>query len=265
MIQTIAKLDGDGIIHKSFPDPSDFVLPGVRWGRCEELLTPAYWATQAWLSENKEFYRNFRIGASLKEEITACVLGGYGIPAEIGLAAFERIRTLGYLSGLPPSRKDLFRVLKQPFKVGNRDIHYRFAKQKSKYLSKILQALSSEFPPNSCSKEFREWLLRFGGIGPKTASWITRNWLSSDDVAIIDVHIRRAGLHIGLFNNSEQVENNYFSMEFKFLRFAGAIGVRPSILDALMWSQMRKIRRMLFGAPLRLTLTIRSPRISRGI
>lgn len=246
MIQTIAKLEGNSVTYRSFPDPSDFVVPGVKWGFCDELLTPAYWAAQAWLSEDKGLYNNFRIGSSLTEEIAACVLGGYGIPAELGLAAFERVRTLGYLSGSPPNRKELLKALKRPFEIGSHQVHYRFAKQKSRYLSEILEALSSEPPPNGNSREFRNWLLRFKGIGPKTASWITRNWLSSDEVAIIDVHIHRAGVHMGVFSDSERLEKNYFLMEERFLRFAAAIKVRPSMLDAMMWSQMRKVGRLVF-------------------
>jgi endonuclease III len=42
------------------------------------------------------------------------------------------------------------------------------------------------------------------GIGPKTASWIARNWLDADDVAILDIHIMRVGQVIGLFPLSKR-------------------------------------------------------------
>ena len=43
----------------------------------------------------------------------------------------------------------------------------------------------------------RDWLLAIPGIGPKTASWIVRNRTGSSAVAIIDVHILRAGTSAG--------------------------------------------------------------------
>jgi thermostable 8-oxoguanine DNA glycosylase len=81
------------------------------------------------------------------------------------------------------------------------------------------------------------------GIGPKTASWITRNWLGCDQVAILDIHIIRAGLLIGLFKVDQKVERDYEAMEARFLAFAKALDVRPSLLDAVMWRSMRKLGR----------------------
>jgi endonuclease III len=45
----------------------------------------------------------------------------------------------------------------------------------------------------------RQLLLSIEGIGPKTASWIVRNVMGSDDVAIIDIHILRACTGMGVF------------------------------------------------------------------
>jgi len=86
---------------------------------------------------------------------------------------------------------------------------------------------------------FRDDLQKISGIGPKTASWITRNWLNSDDVAIIDIHILRAGWAINLFDKKIRLPRDYFSLEKKFLKLAEAIDVRASILDAVIWSDMR--------------------------
>ena len=63
--------------------------------------------------------------------------------------------------------------------------------------------------------------------------------MSSDSVAIIDIHIYRAGLLMGLYHSSETPAKHYFKMERRFLEFANAIGVRASILDALIWRQMK--------------------------
>ena len=66
------------------------------------------------------------------------------------------------------------------------------------------------------------------GIGPKTASWVARNWLAADDVAILDIHILRAGLLGGFLTPQLTVERHYLELEEEFLRFSAAIGTRPS-------------------------------------
>ena len=80
------------------------------------------------------------------------------------------------------------------------------------------------------------------GIGPKTTSWITRDWLDSDEVAIIDVHIHRAGLIAGIFNAKQNIHKHYFDMENIFLDFSESLGVRASVLDNLIWRFMKDIR-----------------------
>ncbi|HUI28958.1 MAG TPA: hypothetical protein VLX91_01985 [Candidatus Acidoferrales bacterium] len=245
-MQTIAKLVGNRIKYKQIPNPSELVMDGVRWGRFDEVFTPAYWVGQAWLYEDGFSERRFRIGGTFKEEVAACLLGGYGIPAEIGLAAFSRIRNLGYLIGDPPSQEQILEALGSPFQIRGHRLHYRFQRQKSKYLYEFLHAIDKEPPPKNKSKNLRSWLMKFRGIGPKTASWITRNWCASDEVAILDIHIHRAGIHIGLFRPSQLIPKDYFAMEDRFLNFARSIGVRASILDTIIWSQMRLISHVVF-------------------
>lgn len=87
-------------------------------------------------------------------------------------------------------------------------------------------------------KELRDWLLDVPGIGYKTASWVARNWLDADDVAILDIHILRAGLLANFFESHLTVERNYLELEEQFIRFSKGLGVRASELDALMWLEM---------------------------
>jgi hypothetical protein len=68
-----------------------------------------------------------------------------------------------------------------------------------------------------------------------------RNYRGSDSVAIIDVHVLRAGRHIGLFEEELRSDQHYFRLENDFLAFAAAIDVRPALLDALMWDYMRRL------------------------
>ena len=87
------------------------------------------------------------------------------------------------------------------------------------------------------------------GVGPKTASWIVRNWLGSDQVAILDIHVVRAGLLMNLFSPEDDVSKDYPCMEAKFISFSQALGVPTSDLDALIWWMMRTtpklVRRLL--------------------
>src|SRR6185436_19848337 len=82
------------------------------------------------------------------------------------------------------------------------------------------------------------WLLDIPGVGYKTASWIARNWLNSDDVAILDIHIQRAGRLVGLFPDELTVQKHYLKLEALFLEFSRTLGVKASELDAVIWMEM---------------------------
>lgn len=218
------------------PDPKDAVCEGVSWGDHTFIFTPAYWKTLS-LFEPESPNEARRLGTTLSEEIAACLLGGHGIPAEVGNAAFLRLRKAGLLE-TTPTKEEINEALSEPLMVNFREIKYRFVRQKSRYLSDALMRLSNESPPKN-DIQFRDWLTSFIGIGLKTASWVTRNWLDSDNVAIVDIHIQRAGLLMKLYDSSLIPSKNYFEMERLFLDFANGLKVRPSVLDALIWREMK--------------------------
>lgn len=246
MAQTVMFTFNGEIKELRLPDPNEEVLPGVKWGHHYATFTPSFWASLAWVNKMDDRSENHRLGDTLAEEITACLLGGYGIPAEVGLAAFRRLKESGLLQNAPVAESRLYEALSLPLDVQGRQIRYRFAPQRSKYVSAALAKLAEFEAPMDDDLAFRQWLLEFRGIGPKTASWITRNWLNSEKVAIIDVHIQRAGLLMGLFKRDESPARHYFLMEEKFLAFANNIEVRASLLDALMWRQMKDAGSMIF-------------------
>ena len=86
-------------------------------------------------------------------------------------------------------------------------------------------------------------MLSINGIGPKTAAWVTRNYLNSENVAIIDIHIYRALLIMGLYKQSYSVQKDYVKLEHIFLKFCGELDVLPSRMDALIWLQMKQANR----------------------
>ena len=226
------------------PDPDASLMPSVKWGRPDVLFTPAYWRLQATLCRPPDRDGLHRIGATFHEEVVACMLGGYGIPADVGIAAFHALRDQGVMDLPSVSQSEILRVLTQPILLTNgKCVRYRFAHQKSRFITSFLN--SALHPPaTSNRKEIRDWLTRFDGIGPKTASWIVRNWFDSDEVAIIDIHLHRAGLLAGFFRPEDNPAKNYHVMERQFLSFAQAIQVRASVLDALIWWQMRRAGRL---------------------
>lgn len=241
--EIVAKLNGQ-VSRLSLPSPVEKVMSGVYWGDYTFVFTPAYWKTLAWMDETANA-SSYQLGETLTEEITACLLGGYGIPAEVGLAAFHQVRNCGVLeSNYLPTANEIYEVLSMPLDLRNKKVRYRFAKQKAHYLSSALKKLSESNAPASNHRAFRQWLLEFDGIGYKTASWITRNWLHSDEVAIIDIHIHRAGNLIGLYSAADSPSKNYLSMEDRFLNFAQKINVKASQLDALIWRQMKNAGNM---------------------
>jgi thermostable 8-oxoguanine DNA glycosylase len=218
-------------------------MAGVTWGRFDEALTPAFWAARAAIETQPERQGRFRLGYDLREEVAACLLGGHGIPAEVGLAAFERLRHEGVLKA-GTDRRVLYALLSRPLSVGNRTVHYRFARQKSTYLADSLRILEAIRPLPTDARGFRDALLALPGVGRKTASWITRNTSGTDDVAILDIHICRACEAARVFPAGSNPAREYPALESRFVEFARAISVRASVLDSLMWRTMRRFSKI---------------------
>jgi thermostable 8-oxoguanine DNA glycosylase len=214
------------------PAADEFLLPGIRWGVFDELLTPAFWRSQAWLHQRLGTYADNRLGRSLIEEAAACLLGGFGMRAELGLMAYARVRERGLLRGRPREH-DLEDALAEPFVVNGKSQRYRFPRQKGRYLAACVSALHSFQEPRD-DVRLRDELAKLPGIGLKTASWIVRNHRRSNKVAIVDVHILRAGRHIGLFSEQLHPTRHYRPLETAFLTFAKAIHASAGMLDALM-------------------------------
>lgn len=221
------------------PESIDEVMPGVCWGVPDELFTPAFWKYQSEAQMRCNRYRDHRLGNTLLEEIAVCLLGGYGIPAEMGMVAFERLRKDELLDG-HASEKDLLDRLLEPFSFDGKSRRYRFAGQKASYLARSL-SIARSFSVDVPERELREQLLGLPGVGPKTASWVVRNHLDSDEVAIIDVHLHRACVMMNVFDADTHPAKDYFGLENLFLKFAQAIKVRASVLDAVIWDLMRRI------------------------
>lgn len=250
MSQQGAVFLGHAVVQFELPEPSVELLPGLRWGALDAFPTPAYWAYQVLARRVSGGPPRHRLGSTLAEEVVACLLGGHGVPSGVGLAAFEHLRSQGLLEDTPTA-EEVHAVLRQPVIVDGRAVHYRFASRKASFVTAALRALANVTPPQDRGRRLRDWLLHLEGVGYKTASWIARNWLDADDVAILDIHLIRAGVLGGFLDASLNVARDYLALEEQFLRFSDALRVRPSELDAIIWHEMmsspRTVRRLLNG------------------
>ena len=215
------------------------VVPGVTFGREDELLSPAYWAMRC-ATANPEAIDFVSRHGSLEEEVGFCLLGGYGVTLEVARAFFERLRAEGvFTPGETFQEKELFTLLNEPAPVNGRPHRYRFPRQRARRIAKAMADLETLDLDPQMPREFRNKIQQLEGVGPKTASWIVRNWLDNDEIAILDIHVLRAGWHIGLFDRLSRLPRDYFQLENRFLIFAQNLKVRASVLDSVMWHDMR--------------------------
>jgi N-glycosylase/DNA lyase len=236
---------------------STSLLKDVKWGSPDVLFTPEYWKQQstAFTSDNKSPKR-FRLTDTFRNECVLCVLGGYGIPAETGLLAFKAMQTSGLLESSYVTEESVKKILGSPLiRTDGSSVRYRFASQKSRAISELLNKVSS--PPCDDAVKVRNWLISFRGIGLKTGSWIVRNWFGSNQVAILDIHIHRAGLLMGLFDVHRKLScaKDYLYLERQFVAFSDRIGVETSTLDAVIWEHMRRAGDLVHRLLLRYNLT----------
>ena len=212
-------------------------LSDLNWEEAGKRFTKAYWEVQYHLDDSHS--NDFKLGNNFKEEVVACLLGGYGFKAELGLLAFHRIKNLRLISA-KATLSDIEKAISSPFRLNGREAHYRFSRQKSRYVYAFLQRDDIEEMEGLCGSELRKRLLSIKGIGLKTASWITRNSGNCEDIAIVDIHIYRAGRLAGFVDRQWDLQKDYYKIENSFLDFCYSINAQPSKMDSIMWSQMKE-------------------------
>lgn len=237
MTQTVTVHSAALTVTVTLPSATQEVLPGVLWGDVAAFPSPAYWSYRTYAARVEGTPPRYQLGTNLVEEVAACLLGGHGIPASVGLAAFRSLKSKKVFESPPLPVDAIQSLLSEPMDLNGRSVKYRFAAQKARYLNAALEHLWKEQPPTD-PKEVRSWLMEIPGIGYKTASWVVRNWLGSDEVAILDVHLLRVGRAINLFPGHLTVERHYLALEELFLRLSRELGVRASELDAVIWAEM---------------------------
>ncbi len=217
----------------------------VTWGQPWQYRSAAYWVaiTKEWQVARAVEARPHRLAGTFAEEVVACLLGGHGITYEMNMAAFRAIRDADLIDDrVVPDAKMIAEVLKQPLTINARQVHYRFPNQKSVRIANALRHIHASATPGD-ALEARSWLMTLDGIGPKTASWIVRNFYGSDCVAIIDIHIMRAAIEAHIFDPRWSPTRDYWLMESAFLQWAKIGNVSAADLDAVVWVEQATIAR----------------------
>lgn len=243
-MQSIEAVIGDEVCLLEIPDADEEVIPGICWGRSYEVFSPAFWFVLAQTEADPSF-GFINPDGDLRQEVGFCLLGGFGVTAELATAAFERLRAEGiFEAGSRPTEQKVLALLTEPLEVMGRLHRYRFPNQRSKRISNAMQFLAEEPFSLDDPLHLRDKLMKINGVGPKTASWIVRNLTGSDEVAILDIHIIRACRLMSLFPGEIRLPRDYGPLEERFLEFAEGLGVGAAILDALIWTKMREMPRL---------------------
>jgi N-glycosylase/DNA lyase len=216
------------------------------WGEEWQLGTAAFWVQQA--AEFPAGVGRHRLGASLREEVAVCMLGGYGVPGPVGNAAFVALRDAGMLAeGLTEDAmaEGMTTVLARQLDVSGRKTRYRFHQQRPRRLAAALAGLAAweSEAPELEDLALRDRLMMLPGVGPKTASWVVRNHRDSDAVAIVDIHVQRAGVTAGVFCAGWALPRHYDRFESAFLDWASLASVSAADLDAAIWRLLSTLAR----------------------
>lgn len=234
------------------------LLQGSSWQRSVEWLDPSCLGSAAfWVEETRRAPSapSLRMGRTVAEEVALCLLGGYGVNEAMSTHAFWAVREAGLLdTGCPPSAGAVESVLRTPMVVDGyaRPVRYRFPTQRAARVAAAVAFLSEDpvEPSELSPRQFRTFLTRLNGVGLKTASWVVRNLTLSDEIAIIDIHIRRAGVAAGVFDPDWVLPRDYLLFEEAFCAWAAAGGVRTADLDLCVWSTLARLgttARLIFG------------------
>lgn len=207
----------------------------VKWGCYDIFGTPAFWIDQTARGGWQDRVEAMAKGTDIESEVVFCLLGGFGVTAELARAAHQVVLELLAENPEAPSG-EIEGILRQPLPGGRG--RYRFPAQRSKRIAASLAHLRSNPPPED-PLELRLYLRELHGVGPKTAAWIVRNLTGSAQVAIVDIWLIRAMTSTGVFKSEWRVERHYDRFEEAFLQYAAHGNVQPGALDLCIWEEAR--------------------------
>ena len=215
----------------------------VKWGSYDVFGTAAFWVDQTVRGRYADRVAAMASRSDIESEIIYCLLGGFGVTAELAHAAHQVV--LAVLAAEPEATAERIEErLRQPLPGGYGC--YRFPRQRAARIASALKQVRADTPPSD-PHELRRYLLYLHAVGPKTAAWIVRNVTGSADMAIIDIWLIRAMAWIGIFRPEWRVERHYDKFEAAFLQYAAHGNVEPGALDLCIWEESRIVGPSYFG------------------
>lgn len=192
-------------------------------------------------------------------ELVSCILGSR-VKFEISVLAAERLEQSGLLE--PGTHQDnydsyeakIYQVLMGASETdltrANHRVKYPFPRLRANHIRRSAenvygqnQSLQILLKSSASASEARNRLTAvIVGCGPKQASLFLRNVGFSDNVAILDVHVLRYMMLLGLASKSEigvQKIRQYITLENILQEYAKKMKTKLSVLDTAIWVVMR--------------------------
>jgi N-glycosylase/DNA lyase len=212
-----------------------------------------------WAEFGTEFERRAGLLAGVEEhelrrELLFCLLGGHGVPYELGRSATDVVARLDVFE---PTRDDddlaelLFNQLDapqfEPRRVDGALRRYRYPARKAALIVGCrnwltgIQQLGCSLRELSCERERRRALCECPGLGLKSASWLLRNCGLAEDLAILDVHVLRVMTAAGRLGVAK-LPRDYERVEAAFVEWCNEIGAPAAGFDLMLWELSRALR-----------------------
>lgn len=189
------------------------------------------------------------------DEFFFCLLGGFGIPYELNLSAFNVLKLKGCLERdffYGPREKARVRLESElrtpqftPLCRNGKPRVYRFYRRKADILLQAGCWLADTCDFSIANllthdpRHNREVLRECPGFGYKTASWFLRNIGMGTRLAIIDVHVHRVLSELGIIPPDTSISSDYLYIENRFLEACDMIGAEAGRMDLVLWTWAR--------------------------
>ena len=195
----------------------------------------------------------------LWQELCLCILSS-NVPYELARSAFFQLLRKGYLQlrwivSAPDSQEmianELAKPLYSPKRLNGSYRRYRFPNVRSKNICQAANIVSSDkdwlselLATSSSEEEVRDFLVaNIPGLGLKQASHFLRNIKFSQQLAIIDSHVRSFLVRVGAAVESDAkaiTPKDYLRLESRLQEICSKYGLNISIADMAIWRCMRR-------------------------
>ena len=115
------------------------------------------------MTQDTKVANKYRAKDGVVNELVFCLLGGFGITAELATAAFERCKDAGLFDRTETSVDAWTTELQKPFEVNRKLVKYRYPNQKARYLSEAMAYVRQHAFNLHSGRSLRDQLLKSKG------------------------------------------------------------------------------------------------------